>query len=146
MINGGTNNANDNIEVNLAREQMDGILQDIWNYDDMADTCIILSTLLPTENEVGAVNRIAINGVFRKMVKAYSGDKCIYLADMEPTGDGKDFMSLDGPYWSDNPKVHPNVSLQSLFLCTRGWFADNEDRTKGTRGWPTCFTPLSTGP
>lgn len=92
---------------------MDDILQKIWGYDDMDETCVILSTLLPTTNENGAKNRIPINEDFRGLVADYKDDKCIYLADMEPEGEGKDFFSLDEDIWSDNPKVHPNVSIST---------------------------------
>lgn len=110
MINGGTNNAIRGEFVDEIYDQMDGILQDIWGYDDMGDTCVILSTLIPTEDSQGAINRITINSAYRRLVNDRSGDKCIYLADMEPTGEGSDFITLDGDYWADSPKVHPNVS------------------------------------
>lgn len=96
---------------------MEGILNDIWGYDDMAETCIILSTLLPTENKQGAINRISINNDYRKLVKAYEADKCLYLAEMEQTGPGKNFISLEGDNWSDSPKVHPNVRRPRRLEC-----------------------------
>ena len=109
MINGGTNNAIKGDHVDEMYDQMEGILEDIWGYDDMENTCVILSTLIPTEDRQGSINRVSINSAYRRLVDDYNGDKCIYLADMEPTGDGKDFISLDGDYWADSPKVHPNV-------------------------------------
>lgn len=110
MINGGTNNANRGDFVDLAYDQMNDILQAIWNYDEaMEKTCIILSTLLPTTNDLGKINRIPMNNDFRRLVDDYKGERCIYLADMEPTGEGSDYLSVDGPYWSD--PTHPNVSI-----------------------------------
>ncbi|KAM0330967.1 hypothetical protein ACHAQA_003924 [Verticillium albo-atrum] len=110
IINGGTNNANGNRDVNLAYQQMEDIVNDIWNYNDMSNTCVMLSTLLPTDSAQGRVNRISINQAYRNLVRDKSGaGKCIYLADMEPSGPGADFLSLNGNYWADfNPKIHPN--------------------------------------
>lgn len=112
IINGGTNNANWGEDVDLAYQQMEDIILDIWK--NMEDACIILSTLIATEAANGAINRIIINNDYRRLVRAYNGEKCIFLADMEPNGEGgegHDFISLDGPYWADSPKVHPNVSF-----------------------------------
>ena len=112
MINAGTNNANANTNPNITKinEEMTGILADIWEAPGMADTCIILSTLLPTTHGVGKEGRIPINEEYRRIVGEFENDKCIYLADMEPPGEGADFMGLDLPIWDDDPKIHPNVS------------------------------------
>jgi hypothetical protein len=113
IINAGTNNANGGVDVDKAGAIMEGMLNDIWNYEGMANTCVILSTLLPTTHRVGVLHRITINGQFRKLVTDYNRDhpgKSINLADMEPTGVGQTFFDINGPYWDDNPKVHPNVS------------------------------------
>lgn len=111
IINGGTNNANleDEPDRQYIHDEMDGILTDIWNRPETADTCIILSTLLPTTHEFGARHRIPINEEYRKLVQEHEDDKCIYLADMEPEGEGKDFLSTEEDIWSD--EIHPNVSL-----------------------------------
>lgn len=110
MINGGTNNANRGDAVDLAYDQMNDILQAIWGHDEaMKHTCIILSTLLPTTEKLGRINRIPMNNDYRRLVDDHKGERCIYLADMEPTGEGSDYLSVDGPYWSD--PTHPNVSV-----------------------------------
>lgn len=106
IINGGTNNANHDIDVDRAGEHMEAILDDIWGAQHMSDTCVILSTLLPTTDPAGARNRISINAQFRNLVKKRADKKCIRLADMEPLGPGRDFLSVNGPFWSD--AVHPN--------------------------------------
>lgn len=113
IINGGTNNANAKEEPDLQyiHDEMDGILTDIWNHEGTADTCIILSTLLPTTHPNGAEHRIPINDEYRKLVREHEEDKCIYLADMEPEGEGSDFLSTDEDFWDDDPKVHPNVGI-----------------------------------
>ena len=97
MINGGTNNANLPKDVDKVYDQMRGILEDIWEADGMENTCIILSTLLPTSHPTGKKNRLLINDDYRKIVKEYEDKKCIYLADMEPEGKGADFISIDKP-------------------------------------------------
>lgn len=120
IINGGSTNANEDKDIDQSYQQMEDILNDIWGYDDMSDTCIILSTLIPTDYEQGIVNRIAINKAYRKLVQDKKSSKCIYLADMEPSNSSSDFLNIDGPYWFDDPKIHPNVSLRSAcwkFKC-----------------------------
>lgn len=143
MINAGTNNANRGESADIAYDEMDDILQAIWNYDEaMKDTCIILSTLLPTTNANGKINRITMNNQYRKLVDDYKGERCIYLADMEPTGEGSDYISVDGPYWSD--PTHPNVSSDQSRLGHGRVLT--VDRTKDTSGWATSSTPPSTAP
>lgn len=149
IINGGTNNANAPGEPDLEyiHDEMEGILTDIWDYPDSADTCIILSTLLPTTNPNGKVNRIPINEEYRKLVREYEDEKCIYLADMEPEGEGKDFLSVDEPIYAD--PVHPNVRFATnmVALVSRLAIADVVHyRTRGTSEWLTCFMRQFTGP
>lgn len=85
------------------------IVDSIWKAPDMSDTCVFLSTILPTDHGTGRVHRLTINNHYRNVVSKRAGDgKCIYLADTEPGGAGKDFMSINMPIWSDSPKVHPN--------------------------------------
>lgn len=95
---------------------MEEIINEIWGAADMADTCVILSTLLVTSHETGAANRGTINDQYRDLVRNYKDDKCIYLADMEPEGEGQSFISLDDDIWSDDPKIHPNVSTWHSFV------------------------------
>lgn len=110
IINAGTNNANQGWDLPNTSKTMEAILTDIWGADGMEDTCVILSTLLPTTNAKGKKNRLGINDKYRNLVKAYAKKKCIYLADMETKGELADFFGLNKPLWADNPKVHPNVS------------------------------------
>ncbi len=148
IINGGTNNANIEIDLDKVYGQTEGILTDIWGYAGMADTCIILSTLIPTEDPEGAINQITVNNHFRNLVNKYNGQKCIYVADMQPTGEGANFFPLDGAYWGDSPKVHPNVSLRrtSFRFDPRVMGADSGYRTRDTGGWLTSSTRPSAGP
>lgn len=92
---------------------MGSIVDRIWGYDGMSDTCVIVSTLLPTNHGEGRINRISMNQAYRNVVRDKANDgKCIYLADMEPPGEGSGFLGLDQPVWMDGETIHihPNVS------------------------------------
>jgi hypothetical protein len=88
---------------------MESVLDEIWGAEGMADTCIILSTLIPNTAVVANRNRPGINNQFRALVDKRADEKCIYLADMAPNGEEwfiieEDFLS------SEDPHTHPNVS------------------------------------
>jgi hypothetical protein len=112
IINVGTNNANGNDQVEYAYKNMTDIVNSIWSFDGMADTCVVLSTLLHTDHSQGKVHRLSINNAYRNVVanRAAAG-KCIYLADAEPAGAGSTFMALDQNIYvpTENPKIHPTV-------------------------------------
>ncbi|OBT86293.1 hypothetical protein VE02_05585 [Pseudogymnoascus sp. 03VT05] len=112
IINGGTNNANRDLHVDVAGEKMEIILNSIWGASEMAETCVILSTLPPTSNKVGERTRLVINQQYRDLVNKKNKDKCIWLADMEPNYEGKDFFDINAPIWSEDgvkdDKIHPN--------------------------------------
>lgn len=99
IINGGTNNANNGIGLGTMYQQMEDLVKEIWGAENMSDTCVILSTLLPTDHAQGALNRIGINQAYRSLVSDYRGSKCIYLADMEPQGEGKNFLGINEDIW-----------------------------------------------
>ncbi|KAF7556324.1 hypothetical protein G7Z17_g1541 [Cylindrodendrum hubeiense] len=108
IINAGTNDGNTNNDISGVGSRMNNILNDLWAAGDMADTCIILSTLIPTTNTNGAANRDTINDQYRALVTERSGDgKCIYLADMDPGGE--QWLQFDTDYLAtESPHVHPN--------------------------------------
>ncbi|KAL2205673.1 hypothetical protein CC79DRAFT_1311155 [Sarocladium strictum] len=111
IINVGTNNANGNRDVARAGEMMGDIVDTIWRSSDMSNTCVILSTLLPTSHREGMINRISINEQYRALVRNRgNAGKCIHLADMEPSGEGSGFLGLNQPIWAagENPVIHPN--------------------------------------
>lgn len=93
---------------------MESILDDIWGAEGMAETCIILSTLIPTTDETGIRNRPGINAQYRALVQRRAEDKCIYLADMAPNG--QELLTLNDMVSTENPHTHPNVSY--LFLAS----------------------------
>lgn len=49
---------------------------------------------LRTEVEMAKFYRICMNADYRRLVMDYNGDKCIYLAGVKPSGEGKDKLSL----------------------------------------------------
>lgn len=115
VINGGTNDAvkvaaND-ASVSTAGERMDDVLNALWNADGMSDTCIILSTLIPSNNPAGIVNIPLINAQYRNLITTRASEgKCIYLAEMWPNGDSDQWFQFDTDYLTtEDPHVHPNV-------------------------------------
>ncbi|SPN96486.1 uncharacterized protein DNG_00014 [Cephalotrichum gorgonifer] len=107
MINGGTNNALGGKDADKSYEIMDGILNDIWGYPDMGETCVILSTLLPGDyNDEALLRKLRIGATYRRLVTDYRNKKCIYLADTDPVGSPNTFLDVNGPYWTDD--IHPN--------------------------------------
>ncbi|KAF4854053.1 hypothetical protein CGCSCA4_v001725 [Colletotrichum siamense] len=114
IINGGTNDAVRNIDTGNAYSRMNDILNDIWNSEDMGESCVILSTLLDTSDPTGTVQRITINNQYRTLVNDRKGDgKCIVLADMDPE-EGSQHGWIDAwENWRDytdneDPHTHPN--------------------------------------
>ena len=92
---------------------MNDILDALWQADGMSETCIFVSTLIPTDNANGAKNQGTINDQYRTLVltRAKEG-KCIFLADMWPQG--QQWFNLDKDYLAgETPKVHPNVCAAS---------------------------------
>ncbi|KAJ3941997.1 uncharacterized protein N0V96_007482 [Colletotrichum fioriniae] len=117
IINGGTNDAVRTIDPAGIYHRMDDMLNDIWNSEDMGNACIMLSTLLDTSDEAGAVNRIFINQEYRRLVNDREADgRCIVLADMDPPEGPQHgwIQAKDAkPEWADykpdeNPHTHPN--------------------------------------
>ncbi|KXH49449.1 hypothetical protein CSIM01_03737 [Colletotrichum simmondsii] len=117
IINGGTNDAVRTIDPAGIYHRMDDMLSDIWSSEDMGNACIVLSTLLDTSDEAGAVNRIFINQEYRRLVNDREADgRCIVLADMDPPEGPQHgwIQAKDAkPEWADykpdeNPHTHPN--------------------------------------
>jgi hypothetical protein len=106
IINGGTNNALNNLHVDVAYDKMNDILNTIWNDSMMHDTCVILSTLLPTSNKDAQTRAEFINQQYRKLVTDRAKDKCIWLADMQSKSD-EGFFSIDAPIWAVRTYSHP---------------------------------------
>jgi hypothetical protein len=95
---------------------MNKILNALWDAEGMSETCIFLSTLIPTDNANGAKYSPIINDQYRTLVltRAKEG-KCIFMADMWPQG--QQWINLDTDYLAgEHPKVHPNVSVTTHSL------------------------------
>ncbi|KAK0625151.1 family 3 carbohydrate esterase, partial [Bombardia bombarda] len=106
LINLGTNDANGNIDVAHAGDRMEVLLSQIWDSPDMAKTCIILSTLIPSKKDAGKKNNPIINRQYRQLVSDLQSSKCIYLADMDPeSGPAAGWLYND---ISDVDFIHPN--------------------------------------
>ncbi|KAH8886185.1 family 3 carbohydrate esterase, partial [Thozetella sp. PMI_491] len=88
IINGGTNDGNFNVDIANVGSRMNDVLNALWNADGMADTCIMLSALIPTTNSNGQANRATINSQYSALASQRAGEgKCIYFADMDlPSG------------------------------------------------------------
>jgi hypothetical protein len=109
IINGGTNDGNFNVDISTIGTRMGNILNALWTAPDMSKTCLMLSTLLPTENSTGKGNRDAINKQYRELVSTHNKTKCIYLADMDHT-DGRVWFNFDTDYMDGEQfSTHPNV-------------------------------------
>lgn len=89
---------------------MNDILNALWDADGMSDTCIFLSTLIPSSNTDLETNRVTINSQYSSLVTQRAAEgKCIYLAEMDPNGE--QWLEIDTDYLaSESPHVHPNDS------------------------------------
>lgn len=145
LINAGTNDANNAVDVANAGNRMEKLLNDIWRAPNMGSTCVFLSTLLPTGNVNGRLNRLPINDQFRVLVKKHAAQgKCIYLAEMAttqyPVEDNEPF---------DYPRefvdeAHPNVSYSCIPSQRLGDTTNASKRMRGTRRWhPSFVKPLT---
>ncbi|KAF7550314.1 hypothetical protein G7Z17_g5812 [Cylindrodendrum hubeiense] len=107
-----TNDGNKNINPTTAGERMNDILDDIWGADGMSKTCVMLSTLLDTNDANGQVLRLTINTQYRKLVTERAAEgKCIYLADMDPLSPDPAhgwINTWDDYDSSETIHVHPN--------------------------------------
>ncbi|KAJ3542499.1 hypothetical protein NM208_g4052 [Fusarium decemcellulare] len=112
IINVGTNDANRDIDANRAGARLNGILDDIWAADGMSETCVMLSTVLDSQDPTGSVVRLNINAQYRQLVKNRDAEgKCIYLADMDPPAPHPAsgwIKTWDDYNQAESVKVHPN--------------------------------------
>ncbi|KAH8666554.1 family 3 carbohydrate esterase, partial [Xylariales sp. PMI_506] len=137
IINAGTNDANGAVDPPNAGTRMNNILNTLWNSDGMSDTCIMLSTLIPTTNANGATYQGTINDQYRSLVTQRAAEgKCIYLADMWPNGE--QWFQFDTDYLAtESPHVHPNDKghkmMASVFYNSiQSAIADNRIVAAGT--------------
>ncbi|KAL3459687.1 hypothetical protein BJX64DRAFT_279058 [Aspergillus heterothallicus] len=106
VINVGTNDALEQVDIPGLKGRMRKLLDTIWQAQDMSSTCIILSTLISSGKENGKKHNPTINGYYRELVTELHADHCIYLAEMDPpTGPAKGWIGLDDMITDG---VHPN--------------------------------------
>lgn len=80
----------------------------MWNSPGMGNTCIFLSTLLPSHKPHCEVNRLEINEQYRALAEEFADTKCIYLADMDP---------VPGPF---NGWIRPDISQDGIHPNNEG--------------------------
>ncbi|KAK6063962.1 killer toxin subunits alpha beta [Seiridium cupressi] len=82
--NAGTNDAVGTVDIPNAGNRMESLMSDLWAADDMADTLIVLSTVLPNTNSVAETNRLIINQQYRSLIISLRArGRPIVLADMD---------------------------------------------------------------
>lgn len=105
VINLGTNDANNNVDIPGGKQRMLDLLTHVWGAPDMQEACIFLSTLIPSGKPGGIENNPTLNGFYRELVDELKDQHCIYLAEMDPVeGDAHDWIKpnlVDG--------IHPDV-------------------------------------
>lgn len=63
---------------------MESLINDLWAAEDMADTVIVLSTVLPTTDATGATNRVSVNSQYKALIQTLQSEgRPIVLADMD---------------------------------------------------------------
>lgn len=118
IINVGTNDGLGSIDIAGTGDRMNNILNALWNAADMSNTCIMVSTVLPTTSAIGTTNRVTTNKNYRDLVSKRAAEgKCIYLADID-FSDGTQWLDFDTDYDpSESVHIHPNVSIDFSFYC-----------------------------
>ncbi|KAL2256741.1 hypothetical protein VTK26DRAFT_1190 [Humicola hyalothermophila] len=86
VINAGTNDCDQNYDVDHVGERMNGLLDDI--YREVPNTTVILSTLIVSTKETIASRRDYVNSQYRSLVykRRYGDKQKIVLADMDTPG------------------------------------------------------------
>lgn len=82
LINAGTNDCKQNIDIPNAHLRLDAILTKLWN--SWNETTVILSTLLPNADSGANANVDIVNENIRSMVRDHytNGGRPVFLADM----------------------------------------------------------------
>ncbi|KAJ0423300.1 hypothetical protein BJY00DRAFT_310430 [Aspergillus carlsbadensis] len=106
VINVGSNDALEQVDIPSAKRRMRTLLDTIWQAEDMSSTCIFLSTLIPSFRDNGKKHNPTISAFYRELVDELESKHCIYLVEMDPlSGPEKGWISADD-LQSDG--VHPN--------------------------------------
>ncbi|GES66464.1 esterase [Aspergillus terreus] len=86
LINAGTNDCDYNVDPANAGERMRSLIETLIGAPDMANTLIVLSTLIPSGSTSLEANRPSVNAQFRELVldMRETQNVSIVLADMDP--------------------------------------------------------------
>ena len=121
MINCGTNDADENLDISSAGARMESILNTIWNTEgqENPDACVMLSLLLPTKDPVGSGTSPSINSQYMALQAKYEGlGKCIYIADTRVTdpSTGDTWFTLDDLFDTIHPTDFGYLKLADIFV------------------------------
>ncbi|QKX57197.1 uncharacterized protein TRUGW13939_04305 [Talaromyces rugulosus] len=108
LVNAGTNDCEQNLNIPYAGDRMRSLIESLVTAPDMANTAVILSTLIPSGQENIEATRQSVNTEFRTLVETMRADNVsIILADMDPLAPSPDHNWLSYPDDYADPK-HPN--------------------------------------
>jgi lysophospholipase L1-like esterase len=109
LINAGTNDCDYNVDPANAGERMRSLIETLIGAPDMANTLIVLSTLIPSGSTTLEANRPSVNAQFRELVldMREAQNVSIVLADMDPPAPspGNNWIAYPDNF-ADNK--HPN--------------------------------------
>ncbi|PLB52208.1 hypothetical protein P170DRAFT_322486, partial [Aspergillus steynii IBT 23096] len=114
LINAGTNDCAQDIDIENAGVRMRALIESIVNTKGMRQTVIVLSTLFYSDDKAIEMNRTPMNRQFRDLVVAMKNEGVsIYLAEMDPDkpAPGNGWLKYPEDYigTSDKPDpTHPN--------------------------------------
>lgn len=113
LINAGTNDCRQNIDILNTSQRMRSLIESLINADGMEKTTIVLSTLIPSNEKNTAANRPGVNDQYRDLVKAMRKEGVnIVLADMDPPAPAgaSGWMSWPDDYTHNGEAddTHPN--------------------------------------
>ncbi|KAJ5496833.1 hypothetical protein N7463_008820 [Penicillium fimorum] len=114
IINAGTNDCRQEVDIPNVGARMMSLIKYLVGSEDMNDTLIVLSTLIPSTQKLIAAHRGEVNRQYRDLVKSMKGDGVnIVLADMDPPAPdaANGWISWPGDFTSENGDVddtHPN--------------------------------------
>ncbi|KAL3474615.1 SGNH hydrolase-type esterase domain-containing protein [Aspergillus californicus] len=121
LINAGTNDCRLEIDIPNAGQRMRSLISSLLDAPDMANTLIVLSTLLPSGNTVITRNTPAVNAQYRDLVQAMRKEGVsIVLADMNP--EGHSLISYPADFTQDGvvDDTHPGDS--GYAIMARVWY------------------------
>ncbi|KAJ5817786.1 hypothetical protein N7447_007794 [Penicillium robsamsonii] len=114
IINAGTNDCRQGVDIPNTGTRMEHMIKNLVGSEDMNDTLIVLSTLIPSTQKLVAAHRDEVNKQYRDLVKSMQQNGVnIVLADMDPPAPNvaNGWISWPEDFTSENGAVddtHPN--------------------------------------